>query len=86
MTLFFIKKRQFVTMIHPVLPLHECVDPAPTESATEPLHSVADSATAKEIAADPAAVESAIEPLHSATDHAGSGASLTETFCLCVRF
>jgi hypothetical protein len=86
MALFFINKRQFGTMIHPVLPLHECADPAPAESATEPLHSVADSTTAKEVAADPAAVESAIEPLHSATDPAGSCASLTETFCLCVRF
>jgi hypothetical protein len=40
-------------VIQPVLPLHECADPAPTESTTEPLHFVADSATA----------ESAAEPL-----------------------
>jgi hypothetical protein len=30
-------------------------------------------------------VESAVEPLHSAADPAGSGAALTESFCLCVR-
>jgi hypothetical protein len=26
-----------------------------------------------------------VEPLHSAADPAGSGAALTETFCLCVQ-
>jgi hypothetical protein len=72
-------------VIYPVLPLHECADHAPAEFATEPLHSTADSAAAKEASADPAAIESAIEPLCSATDPASSGAALTETFCLCVR-
>jgi hypothetical protein len=31
-------------VIQPVLPLHECVDPATTESTPEPLNFVADSA------------------------------------------
>jgi hypothetical protein len=60
-------------------------DHAPAEFAAEPLHPVADSATAKEAATDPVIVESAVEPLHSATDPAGSGAALTMIFCLCVR-
>jgi hypothetical protein len=66
-------------VIQPVLPLHECANHAPVEFAVEPLHYVADST------ADPAAVESVAEPLHSAVDLAGSGATLTETFCLCVQ-
>jgi hypothetical protein len=66
-------------VIQPILPLHECADPTPTESAAEPLHSITDSATA-----NPTAVESTIEPLHSAADPAGFGAAMTETFCLCV--
>jgi hypothetical protein len=77
-TLSFIDERQFLTVIQPVLPLHECADHAPAEFATETLHSVADST-----AVDP--TESAVEPLHSATDPAGSGAALTETFCLCFQ-
>jgi hypothetical protein len=72
-------------MIQPVLPLHECTDHAPTEFAVEPLHSVADSDAAEEAAADPTTVEFAVEPLHSTADLAGSGAALTETFCLRVR-
>jgi hypothetical protein len=68
-------------VIQPVLPLHECADHAPAEFAAEPLHSIADSAIVKEAAADPTIVE----PLHSAADPAGSGAALTETFCLCVQ-
>jgi hypothetical protein len=72
-------------MIQPVLPLYECANHAPTESAAEPLHSVADSVATEEATADPADVESAIEPLHSTTDPARSGAAWTETFCLCVR-
>jgi hypothetical protein len=47
-------------VIQPVLPLHECADPAPTESTAKHLHSIVDSAAAKEVAADPATVESAI--------------------------
>jgi hypothetical protein len=39
-------------MIQPFLPLHECADPAATESATEPLHSIAES-TPGEFAAEP---------------------------------
>jgi hypothetical protein len=73
-TFSFIDKRQFLTAIQPILPLHKCADPAPTESTAEALHSIADSA------ANPAAVE----PLHSPADPVGFGATLTETFCLCV--
>jgi hypothetical protein len=58
-TLSFIDEGQILTVIHPMLPLHECADPTPAESAAESLHSVGDSATAE---------ESAIEPLHSAAD------------------
>jgi hypothetical protein len=58
-------------VIHVVLPLQECVDPAPIESATEPLHSVANFA----------AVESTAKPLQSAPDSAAAGAAQTEIFC-----
>jgi hypothetical protein len=68
-------------MIQPVLPLHECV----AETLQDVAESIADPATTK-AAASPAAVESTTEPLHSATDLAGSGATLTEIFFLCVRF
>jgi hypothetical protein len=74
-TLSFIDEGQFLTVIQPVLPLHECADPTPAESAVESFHSVADST-----AANPAT----IEPLHSAIDPTGSGAALTETSWLCV--
>jgi hypothetical protein len=84
-TLYFVDERQFLIVIQPVLPLHECVDHAPAEFATEPLHSITDSAAAEEAAADPTAIESAVEPLHYATEPASSGATLTETFYLCVR-
>jgi hypothetical protein len=84
-TLSFIDERQFLTVIQPILPLLECADHAPAEFAAEPLHSVANSTATKKAATDPAAIEYAIEPLHSAADPAGSGAALTETFCLCVR-
>jgi hypothetical protein len=53
-----------------MLHLHECADPAPTESATEPLHS----------ATDPAA-ESAAEPLQSVADLEAAAGALTETYC-----
>jgi hypothetical protein len=76
-TLSFIDERQFLTVIQPVLPLCECADHAPAKFAAEPLHSVADSA-----ATDP--TESAIDALQVAADPTGSGASLTETFCLCL--
>jgi hypothetical protein len=42
-----------------MLHLHECVEPAPTESVTKPLHSVGDSTTVEEYV---------VEPLHSADD------------------
>jgi hypothetical protein len=67
-----------------VLPLHECADPAATESVTEPFHSVADS-TAEPIQSvtDSVATESDVEPLQSVadsvTDFAAVGAALTET-------
>jgi hypothetical protein len=58
-----------------MLPLHECANPTPPESATELLHSVADSAAVEESivqplhsAADPTTVESAAEPLQSIAD------------------
>jgi hypothetical protein len=51
----FIDERQFLIVIQPVLPLHECADHAPTEFAVEPLHSVVDSTIAEEVAADPTA-------------------------------
>jgi hypothetical protein len=79
--LSFVDKRQFLTVIQPVLPLHECADHAPAEFAGEPLHSIADSAAAEEAATDHAIVEA----LHSVADPTGSGVALTETFCLCVR-
>jgi hypothetical protein len=50
-----------------MLHLHECADPAPTESATEPLHS----------ATDPAAAE----PLQSVADSEAAAGALTETYC-----
>ena len=53
-------------MIQPMHPLHECADPTPVESATEPLHSVGDSAAVE---------ESVVEPLQSAAD------APTETSC-----
>jgi DNA phosphorothioation-dependent restriction protein DptG len=71
-SLSFVDESQFLTVIQLVLPLHECANPAPTESVAEPLHFVADSAAAEE-----ATVEYAIEPLHYATDPVGSGVTLT---------
>jgi hypothetical protein len=65
-TLSFVDKRQFLTVIQPVLPLHECADPAPTEFVA-PIEST----TPAEFAA---AVEYAAEPLNSA-----AGAAPTET-------
>jgi hypothetical protein len=60
-TLYYNDERQVLTVIQPMHPLHECADPAPTESAAEPLHSVGDSAVIE---------ESAVEPLNSAADSA----------------
>jgi hypothetical protein len=64
--LSFIDERQVLNVIQPMHPLHECGDPAPAESATEPLHSIGDSAAVE---------ESAVEPLQSAAD------APTETSC-----
>jgi hypothetical protein len=50
-TLSFVNEKQFLTVIQPVHPLHECANPAPTES-TSPAESVA--------------AKSTTEPLHSA--------------------
>jgi hypothetical protein len=83
-TLSFVDERQFLTVIQPVLPLHECADHAPAEFIAKPLYSVAKSTAAEEATTDPAAIEFAVEPLHFVVDPAGSGAALTKTFCLCV--
>jgi hypothetical protein len=84
-TLSFVDKRQFLTVIQLVLPLHECADHAPTEFVAKSLYSVADSAAVEEATVDPTVVESIVEPLYSTANPTGSGAALTETFCLCVR-
>jgi hypothetical protein len=58
-----------------MLHLHDCAEPAPAESATEPLNSVGDSTAIEEFAIeplhsadDPAAAESIVEPLQSVAD------------------
>jgi hypothetical protein len=56
-------------VFQPILPLHECADPAATEygaaeSTTKPLYSIADSAAAK--------------PLQSVADSTTGGAAPTE--------
>jgi hypothetical protein len=65
-------------VIQPILPLHKCADPAPTEYAVaeSPLaESTTDPALVESaVAADPAPAESSAEPLYSA-----AGATLTET-------
>jgi hypothetical protein len=75
-------------VIQPMLHLHECADPAPVESATEPLHSVGDSTAIEESvveplhsAANPAAVESTAKPLQSVADSDATTDAPTETFC-----
>jgi hypothetical protein len=69
-----------------MLHLHECVEPAPAESADEPLHSVGDSAVVEESVVEPlhsadgpAAVESAAKPLQSIADSDGAANAPTET-------
>jgi hypothetical protein len=71
-----------------MLHLHECADPAPAESAAEPLHSVGDSAAVEESAveplpsvADPAVAESATEPLQSVADSDAATNAPTKTTC-----
>jgi hypothetical protein len=58
-------------VIQSMLPLHECVDHAPAESAVEPLH----------FATYPAAAESADVPLRSVADSDAAADALTETSC-----
>jgi hypothetical protein len=65
-TLSFIDKQQFLTVIQPV--------PAPAESAADE-SPPADPARAESPPADPAPVESSAKPLHSA-----AGDALTETY------
>jgi hypothetical protein len=60
-------------VFQPILPLHECADPAATEygaaeSTTKPLYSIADSVAAK----------SAAKPLQSVADSTTGGAAPTE--------
>jgi hypothetical protein len=69
-----------------MLHLHECVEPAPAESAAEPLYSVGDSAAVKEFAVeplhsadDPAVAESAAEPPQSVVDLDATADAPTET-------
>jgi hypothetical protein len=71
-----------------MLPLHECADPVPAESAVEPLHSVGDSVAVEEStvepihsAADPTAAESAAEPLQSIVDSNAVVDAPIETSC-----
>jgi hypothetical protein len=71
-----------------MLCLHECADPAPTEFATEPLHSVGDSVVVEEStveplnsATDPADTESASKPLQFVADSDAVAHALTETSC-----
>jgi hypothetical protein len=87
-TLSFIDETQDLTVIQSMLHLHECANPAPAESATEPLHSVGDSTAVEESAieplhsaTDPAAAESAIEPLQSVADSDATADAPTETSC-----
>jgi hypothetical protein len=84
----FVDERQVMTMIQPMLPLDECVDPTSVESATEPLHFVGDSATVEESAieplhstTDPATAESAIDPLQFFADSDAAADAPTKTSC-----
>jgi hypothetical protein len=81
-------------VIQPILHLHVCADPAPTESAATtkfaPTECSADlapaefAAAAESAPAESAAAESAAEPLHSiaeyTVDSAATGATPTEAF------
>jgi hypothetical protein len=83
-TLSFVDERQVLTMIQPMLPLHECAATAPAESHAKPLHSVGDSDVVKESAVDPlhsAADPTAAEPLQSVADSDAAVDALTETPC-----
>jgi hypothetical protein len=76
-------ERQVLTMLQPMLPLLECADPAPAESAAEPLYSVGDSAAIESLhsTADPVAVESTAEPLQSVANSDAAADALTEISC-----
>jgi hypothetical protein len=71
-------------VIQPILPLHECADPAPVESAVESLHSVGDSAAVEESAVEPlhsAPNPAAAEPLQSIADSDAAADAPIETSC-----
>jgi hypothetical protein len=71
-------------VIQPMLHLHECDDPTPAESATEPLHSVGDSTAVEESAVEPlhsVADPAVAEPLQSVADSDAAADALTETSC-----
>jgi hypothetical protein len=82
-TLSFVDERQVLTGIQLMLPLHECANLAPAESAIEPLHFVGDLATVEPLnfAADPAATESVAEPLQYVVDLDAAADTLTEISC-----
>jgi hypothetical protein len=77
-TLSFIDERHVLTVIQPMLPLHECANPAPTESATEPLHSVGDSTAVEPLHS---VAEFAAEPLQSIANSDVAPEALTKTSC-----
>jgi hypothetical protein len=71
-------------MIQPMLPLHECNDPAPAESTAEPVHSVGGPTAVEEFVVEPlhsAAAESTAEPLQSVANSNAVVDALTETSC-----
>jgi hypothetical protein len=85
-TLSFVDERQVLTVIWPMLHLCECADPAPAESAAEPLDSIGDSTTIEQSAieplhsiADPAANESTTKPLQSVADSDAAADAPIET-------
>jgi hypothetical protein len=65
-----------------MLHLHECAEPIPIESATEPLHFVGDSAAVDESDVEPlhfADDPAAAEPLQSVADSDAAADAPTET-------
>jgi hypothetical protein len=83
-TLSFIDKRQVLTVIQPMLPLHECADLAPTKFAADPLHFVGDSSAVEEFTVEPlhsTAAKSAAEPLQSVANSDAAIDTLPETSC-----
>jgi hypothetical protein len=87
-TLSFIDERHVLTVIQPMLPLHECADPTLAESAAETLHSIGNSTVVEESAikplysaADPVAAKSAAESIQSVTNSDVAADALTETSC-----